>query len=199
MSPTAMHELSRQIDYFADNLKSESDRIETEVCLLPGVRFWPTVCRAGASSGLKAASSGWKTLRATQQQKLSLMSAPVEVGPILRDQLFKRYLQRHHDQCDAGDRREMTFAFFRSRIGLTDGRDERQGSPFDYQQQARLILSTNMPDPSARSRDFQQECCRRIQRHLLDTEGRAFVLFTSYSMMMFLWPIACRAGWPSMI
>jgi ATP-dependent DNA helicase DinG len=42
-----------------------------------------------------------------------------------------------------------------------------------------------MPDPSAEARNFQQECCKRIQRHLLETNGRAFVLFTSYGMMSF--------------
>jgi ATP-dependent DNA helicase DinG len=77
------------------------------------------------------------------------------------------------------------FRFFRSRVGVTDGKDDRQGSPVDYQRQVRLILSSNMPDPAAASREFQQEACKRIQRHLLDTKGRAFVLFTSYGMMTF--------------
>lgn len=179
---TAMHELSRQIDYFADNLKSESDRIE-----LKSASARCQILADSLSSWCEQRAEGcvfWVERSGTQQQKLSLMSAPVEVGPILRDQLFNDIssviMTSATLAIGAND-----FRFFRSRIGLTDGRDERQGSPFDYQQQARLILSTNMPDPSARSRDFQQECCRRIQRHLLDTEGRAFVLFTSYSMMMF--------------
>jgi ATP-dependent DNA helicase DinG len=77
------------------------------------------------------------------------------------------------------------FSFFRSRIGLTEGRDIRLGSPFNYETQTRLILSTNMADPAVDPKRFEQQCCERIQRHLLDTQGRAFVLFTSYAMMQF--------------
>jgi ATP-dependent DNA helicase DinG len=78
------------------------------------------------------------------------------------------------------------FGFFRSRIGLTSGGETRQGSPFNYQQQARLILSTGMADPSTDSKRFEMQCVERIKRHLLETNGRAFVLFTSYSMMQFV-------------
>lgn len=179
---SAMHELSRQIDYFADNLKSESDRVE-----LKSASARCQILADSLSSWCEQRSEGcvfWVERSGSQQQKISLMSAPVEVGPILRDQLFNGIssviMTSATLAIGASD-----FRFFRSRIGLTDGQDERQGSPFDYQEQARLILSTNMPDPSSQSRDFQQECCRRIQRHLLETQGRAFVLFTSYSMMMF--------------
>ncbi|MCR9202047.1 MAG: helicase [Planctomycetaceae bacterium] len=179
---SAMHELSRQIDYVADNLKSESDRVE-----LKSASARCQILADSLSSWCEQRAEGcvfWVERSGSQQQKISLMSAPVEVGPILRDQLFNGIssviMTSATLAIGASD-----FRFFRSRIGLTDGQDERQGSPFDYQEQARLILSTNMPDPSAQSRDFQQECCRRIQRHLLETQGRAFVLFTSYSMMMF--------------
>jgi len=117
-------------------------------------------------------------------QRLSLMSAPINVGPILREYLF-----------DAGPTVIMAsatlatgakdFGFFRSRVGLTSGQEVLQGSPFDYGRQARLILSTNMVDPATDPRLFEQQCVTRIQRHLLETQGRAFVLFTSYSMMQF--------------
>ncbi len=126
----------------------------------------------------------WIERTGTQRQRLSLMSAPVEVGPILREYLYNNVpsVIMASATLATGDK---DFGFFRSRIGLTEGGETRQGSPFNYQQQARLILSTNMADPATDSRRFEQQCCERIQRHLLETEGRAFVLFTSYSMMQF--------------
>lgn len=179
----AMYELARQIDFYADGLKSDSDKIELKSAasrcqmLADSLTSW---CQQNAEGYVF-----WLERSGSQQQRISLMSAPIEVGPILRDQLFNNIstvvLTSATLAIGAKD-----FRFFRSRIGLTDGNDERQGSPFDYQNQARLILSKNMPDPSAQNRDFQQECCVRIQRHLLETGGRAFVLFTSYSMMMFV-------------
>lgn len=126
----------------------------------------------------------WVERTGSQKQRLSLMSAPVEVGPILREHLYNAVpsVIMASATLATGAR---DFGFFRSRVGLTEGGETRQGSPFNYQQQARLILSTNMADPATDSRRFEQQCCERIQRHLLETQGRAFVLFTSYSMMQF--------------
>jgi len=78
-------------------------------------------------------------------------------------------------------------------VGLTDGNDSQHGSPFDYRTQARLILSSGMPDPGAEVMRFEEACIPRIQRHLLNTDGRAFVLFTSYRMLQFC--IERMQGW----
>ena len=126
----------------------------------------------------------WVERTGAQKQRLSLMSAPVEVGPILREHLYNAVPSVIMASATLATGAK-DFGFFRSRVGLTEGSETRQGSPFNYQQQARLILSTNMADPATDSRRFEQQCCERIQRHLLETQGRAFVLFTSYSMMQF--------------
>ncbi len=72
------------------------------------------------------------------------------------------------------------FGHFRNRIGLTGGSDVRLGSPFDYRAQAKLILAPKMPDPSTQPREFDAAVCEKIKHHVAETEGRAFVLFTSY-------------------
>ena len=126
----------------------------------------------------------WVERSGTYKQRLSLMSAPVEVGPILREHLYNAIPSVIMTSATLATGVK-DFSFFRSRIGLTEGRDIRLGSPFNYETQTRLILSTNMADPAVDPKRFEQQCCERIQRHLLDTQGRAFVLFTSYSMMQF--------------
>ncbi len=126
----------------------------------------------------------WIERTGSQRERISLMSAPVEVGPILREYLYNNVPSVIMASATLATGAK-DFGFFRSRVGLTEGNETRQGSPFNYQQQARLILSTNMADPATDSRRFEQQCCERIQRHLLETEGRAFVLFTSYAMMQF--------------
>ena len=124
----------------------------------------------------------WVERSGTYRQRLTLLSAPVEVGPILREHLYNATPTVIMTSATLATG-EKDFSFFRSRIGLTEGRDIRLGSPFNYQQQTRLILSTNIADPAVDPKRFEQQCCERIQRHLLETQGRAFVLFTSYSMM----------------
>ena len=126
----------------------------------------------------------WVERAGTYRQRLSLMSAPVEVGPILREHLYNAVPSVIMTSATLATGVK-NFSFFRSRIGLTEGSDIRLGSPFNYETQTRLILSSNMADPSVDPKRFEQQCCERIQRHLLDTQGRAFVLFTSYSMMQF--------------
>jgi ATP-dependent DNA helicase DinG len=72
------------------------------------------------------------------------------------------------------------FAFFKSRVGLTQSRTLRVGSPFDFRRQARLILVRDMPDPASEREDFELRCIPLIQRYVARTDGHAFVLFTSY-------------------
>ncbi len=139
--------------------------------------------------------------------RVSLGAAPLDVGPELRETLFEQVrtvvltsatlavgqeaneaakratgnerLQSHHHRLK-GDPR---FEFFQSRIGLTQCDAVQLGSPFDYSKQVRLITLPTMPDPSAERSAYERACVEQIQHHVSQTDGRAFVLFTSYDMM----------------
>lgn len=177
---SSLRQLSQLIAQAAERLTNEGDQVELKAAstrcglLAESLTSWAE--QRAADSVYWLERSGGRTPR------LSLTSAPVEVGPILREHLFGQVptVVMTSATLAIGTR---DFGFFRSRIGLTEGSDVRLGSPFDYQSQVRLILSAGMPDPATQSRAFEREACRRIQRHLLETAGRAFVLFTSYSMM----------------
>jgi Rad3-related DNA helicase/REP element-mobilizing transposase RayT len=77
------------------------------------------------------------------------------------------------------------FAYIRSRLGATGDRVHTLalGSPFDYAEQATLYVETNLPDPSDATR-FLPPACDRIVEYLKQTTGGAFVLFTSYRMLI---------------
>ncbi len=75
------------------------------------------------------------------------------------------------------------FTWFRQRIGLTRANQRLLGSPFDYRKQARLILGVSMPDPVAEPEEYEKQLFQRIARYASLTDGRAFVLFTSYGLM----------------
>jgi ATP-dependent DNA helicase DinG len=76
-----------------------------------------------------------------------------------------------------------SFEFFKSRIGLTHAKTLCLGSPFDYRKQAQLILPSGIPDPGQDPAAYQQAVVDTIRRYVARTDGRAFVLFTSYEMM----------------
>ncbi len=68
-----------------------------------------------------------------------------------------------------------------------------QGSPFDYRKQAQLVLIADMPDPGADPPAFERATVAMIRRYVARSEGRAFVLFTSYEMMRRA--AAALSGW----
>src|SRR5438445_3011671 len=72
-------------------------------------------------------------------------------------------------------------AYFRNRIGATEAEPLQLGSPFDFQRQMKLFVVQKMPDP--RDASYHTELERWIAHFVEKTDGRAFVLFTSYRDM----------------
>jgi ATP-dependent DNA helicase DinG len=72
-----------------------------------------------------------------------------------------------------------SFAYVKGRLGIRQAAEVKLASEFDYSRQAILYLPLRMPDP--RSREFVQAAAREVVEILKRTEGRAFVLFTSYA------------------
>jgi ATP-dependent DNA helicase DinG len=81
--------------------------------------------------------------------------------------------------------RRGSFDFFKSRIGLTQADQVQVGSPFNFREQAELVTLGDMPDPAAPSTraDYEKRCIAAIQEYAGRTDGRTFVLFTSYDML----------------
>jgi ATP-dependent DNA helicase DinG len=116
------------------------------------------------------------------RRRIILAAAPIDVGPILRQALFEQVptaIMTSATLATAGQ----SFRFFQSRIGLTRARTLCLGSPFNYREQAELILPAGMPDPGADSAAYEQKVTEMVRRYVGRTQGRAFVLFTSYEMM----------------
>jgi ATP-dependent DNA helicase DinG len=75
------------------------------------------------------------------------------------------------------------FAYIKSRLGAADAHTLMLGSPFDYAKQATLFVETDLPEPSDPVR-FLPAACEKIVTYLDKTRGGAFVLFTSYKMLI---------------
>jgi ATP-dependent DNA helicase DinG len=107
----------------------------------------------------------------------ALNSAPVEVAPTLRSLLF-----RENHTC------VMTSAtlalgggsldYFVRRVGAESAAALQIGSPFDYARQMRVYIARKMPDP--REANYHDALAARITEFVAVTDGRAFILFTSF-------------------
>jgi len=80
-----------------------------------------------------------------------------------------------------------SFAFIRERLGLDQAEGLIAESTFDYQSQALLYLPPQMPDP--RSREWPEAAAAEVVKVVTATEGRAFVLSTSFAGMQSLYDL----------
>jgi len=74
------------------------------------------------------------------------------------------------------------FAYIARRLGVERVTTLQLGSPFDYKDQATLYVETDLPEPS--DPRFTDLACDKIVQYLDQTNGGAFVLFTSYKMLI---------------
>lgn len=173
----ALRKLGIRLAQESEEIEAEEKRIElksaSERCsmLAMSVDSWISQTEDDSVFWIEATSG--------RRESTRLVSCPVEVGPVLRDELFniKKTVVLASATLAIG---EENFDFFKSRLGLTSAIEKKLGSPFDYQRQVKLIVRDRMPDPTAKPADFETALCAAIQQHVLETAGRAFVLFTSY-------------------
>lgn len=116
-------------------------------------------------------------------RRVKLASAPIDVGPTLRSELFEKTRSVILTSATLSVGRQPSFRFFASRIGLDETRDARVGSPFDYRRQAQLILLPDMPDPTTQRDAYERQVVAMVRRYVARTDGHAFALFTSYDML----------------
>jgi ATP-dependent DNA helicase DinG len=122
----------------------------------------------------------WVERTGKTAQFLTLNAAPIDVAPVLRRMIFR-------DNCScimtsatlAVGRPDLTY--FRQRIGADEVESLLVGSPFDFQKQMKLFIVQKMPDP--RDAGYEEALEHWIAHFVQQTDGRAFVLFTSYRGM----------------
>jgi ATP-dependent DNA helicase DinG len=108
-----------------------------------------------------------------------LRALPIEVSAIVRELVLDR--ARTTILTSATLTIAGQFDYVRARLGVGDAREAILASEFDHARQALLYLPRQMPDP--RQPDFTARAAEEVTAILERTEGRAFVLFTSYASM----------------
>lgn len=122
----------------------------------------------------------WVERGGRDETQYSLHAAPVRVADRLRPLLFKpdKTIVLTSATLGVGDPQ---LGYFRGRVGAEAARALCIGSPFDYQKQMRVRIYKSVPDPG--TPQYDEKLAEGIRQAVSESEGRAFVLFTSYRTM----------------
>lgn len=113
-----------------------------------------------------------------------LQAAPIQVGSEIREHLLYQVNTAIFTSATLSVNQE--FNYFRTSVGIDnnenwDLNEEIFISPFDYEHQVYLGIAKDLPLPDAK--DFVKLFTGYLEQILDITQGRAFILFTSYRMM----------------
>jgi ATP-dependent DNA helicase DinG len=179
-----LESLARQVKLAGKKFRDESERQDFNAAhdrlmvLAAELEAWRTQSQKGTVYWLET----YRTRRGAP--RVTLAAAPIDIGPALREQLFDKVPTVVMTSATLSVGREGSFDFFKSRIGLTRCDMVQVGSAFDYREQAELVTLGNMPDPTTAERGmYEKRCIEAIQHYAGRTDGRTFVLFTSYDML----------------
>ncbi len=150
----------------------------------------------------------WVERSGRMQKNLALNAAPVDVAKFLRQRLFSGdnsvimtsatlsisntpapMLQDNSAGTPAAravrDRRQSRdisgLNYFARRVGAEAATLLQVGTPFDYERQMKFWVVRKMPDP--RDASYREALVHWIEHFIELTQGKAFVLFTSYRLM----------------
>ncbi|MFQ5806676.1 MAG: ATP-dependent DNA helicase, partial [Phycisphaerae bacterium] len=124
----------------------------------------------------------WVDLEQGRSRRISLRAAPLDVGPALRELLFDRTRSAVMTSATLAAAGDDNFGYLLGSLGSPPARTLRLGSPFDFERQVTVHVEAGLPEPSATER-FIPAAAAAVTYFLRQTEGRAFVLFTSYAML----------------
>jgi ATP-dependent DNA helicase DinG len=115
----------------------------------------------------------------TRGRGVVLRASPVDVSRIVQEALFDR--MRATILTSATLAVDGSFEYVRGRLGIRQAEELRVPSEFDYSRQALLYLPKRVPSPKAPA--FAEAAGREVIELVKRSRGRAFVLFTSYSVL----------------
>ena len=149
--------------------------------------------------------------------RVKLCSSPIEVGPLMKQRLFGSKTSQGdplpvimtsatlatggRSAPTASARTRDGFAHLKQRLGCDDATTLLLGSPFDYAEQAELVVARHLPEPS--DGRYFDAMTTSLLHHLEESDGGAFVLFTSYAMLQrtaeWLRPRMVQRGMPLIV
>lgn len=176
-----LRKLASALQTLSRGLDSEEDQVEVEAAAgralaqAEGITHWLGQQLPGQVY--------WVEAEQADPRRVALASAPVDVGPALRRDLFSQVPTVILTSATLSTGGHSGFQHLRRRLGLDEAKEIQLGSPFNFRDQVELHLFRRMPDPAAQPEAFENACLPKIADYVGRTAGRAFVLYTSYHAM----------------
>jgi ATP-dependent DNA helicase DinG len=156
-------------------LKALTDRVETSASTLGEIFGEPDDKKVR-----------WVEIRQGKSSPLiTLKQAPLSVDELLHEKVFNRFATIILSSATLTTNRH--FEYIKSRLGLQHLPPEKLievllPSSFNYSDQVILGIPKDVPSPD--HPDFARELTELVKRSIEISEGRALVLFTSYSLLL---------------
>ncbi len=129
----------------------------------------------------------WRTVHYTRggnrRRVVTLAAAPINVAPMLEKLLFDSIGSVVLTSATLSTTRggPHGFEYLRERLGIDDAEEILLNAPFDYRAQAGLYIETGLGDPNGAG--FAASAAGAIRHYAAKTDGRCFVLTTSYRLL----------------
>lgn len=130
----------------------------------------------------------WFEFDLREHGQIRLQTAPLEIGKTMHDMVYKRFGGIVMTSATLATS-DSDFSYFAGRLGLEHVASDKVQtavfpSPFDYANQSLIGIPTDIPNPSDAS--FDLIISDLIMRALTISQGRAFVLCTSFQLLKYL-------------
>ncbi|MGC9346946.1 MAG: helicase C-terminal domain-containing protein [Anaerolineae bacterium] len=174
-------DLSRLGDGLEDLVDVEAPELENvRVRLLGAARVLATANNELERFIKSPDENGIYWLESRYRGPLTVNAVPLHIGPLVQDHLFAK--KRSVVLTSATLQIENSFEYLRDRLGMdSNAKELAVGSPFDYPEVAMLYVVSDIPEPGTQG--YQKNVEETLIELLQATEGRALVLFTSYSQL----------------
>ncbi|RYY00584.1 ATP-dependent DNA helicase [bacterium] len=107
-----------------------------------------------------------------------IKSAPLNIADTLKEEIWSKKAGIFTSATIAV---KDNFDYFKSQIGIEEAKELILPSPFDYKSQSALYIPKDIADPN--SKEFIESCRETIINTLNISQGRAFLLFSSWRNM----------------
>ena len=180
--------LSEQLERYGQDLKDANSRLEMMSAsqrlssLAASVDQWLQQKTEDSVYWLEQQS---KSIQSRNTVRITMRSSPLDIGGHLREHLFRKVKSVIMTSATVatGQSKGKGFAFFQGRIGAIGSKTLQVGSPFDYPKLAEVHLITDIADPSLDKVKYEQAIVPILKHFVGQSDGHAFVLFTSYDML----------------
>ncbi|MCL0044632.1 ATP-dependent DNA helicase [Nitrospinaceae bacterium] len=175
-----MKELHESLKNFEGMVQSEEDRVEITSAANRCIEFNNAI-PAFLNQHLDEYVYWLEITEKKRFNRVVLQGVPVNAAGELQEQVFSKIDRVVLTSATLTTHRG--FEFIQERIGFKPQEQSILDSPFDYPSQALLYISGDLPEPSEEMEKYVSAMARRCGELVEISQGRTFILFTSYALM----------------